>query len=108
MDGDTVAGISLCMPEFGGNEQLGYVQVLGVRRACRRRGLAEALLRQSFVEMAAMGKTGARLHVDGSSLTGATRVYERAGMHVKNRYTLYEKELRPGIDPSTTEAGAED
>ena len=56
--------------------------------------------------MAQMGKTGARLSVDGASLTGATRLYERVGMRVHNRYTLFEKELRPGTDPSTTEVGA--
>ena len=41
---------------------------------------------------------------------GEARVLEnlpqRVGMHVHNRYTLFEKELRPGIDPSTTEVGA--
>ena len=106
MAGDTVAGLSLCLPEIGGKVERGYVQTLAVRRAYRRHGLAEALLRESFVRMAQMGKTGSRLSVDGASLTGATRLYERVGMHVHNRYTLFEKELRPGIDPSTTEVGA--
>jgi ribosomal protein S18 acetylase RimI-like enzyme len=106
MDGDTVAGLCLCAPKFGPDEHCGFVDVLGVRRDYRQRGLADALLRQSFVELYQAGKTTVRLYVDGQSLTGATRLYERAGMREHNRYTMYEKELRPGIDISTRVAGA--
>ena len=35
------------------------------------------------------------------NLTGATRLYERAGMHVARIYVSYEKELRAGIELST-------
>jgi ribosomal protein S18 acetylase RimI-like enzyme len=105
LEGETVAGLCLCAPKFGPDEHCGFVDVLGVRRDYRRRGLADALLRQSFVEMVKAGKTSMRLFVDGQSLTGATRLYERAGMHEHSRYTMYEKELRPGIDPSTRVAG---
>ena len=35
------------------------------------------------------------------NLTGATRLYERAGMHVARTYISYEKELRAGIELST-------
>jgi mycothiol synthase len=34
--------------------------------------------------------------VDAASQTGATRLYQRAGMHVAAEYVSYEKELRPG------------
>jgi mycothiol synthase len=39
--------------------------------------------------------------VDAQSLTGATRLYEKAGMYVQRQYATYEKELRPGEDLST-------
>lgn len=39
--------------------------------------------------------------VDGQSLTGATRLYEKAGMHPVYKETLYEKELRPGVELAT-------
>jgi mycothiol synthase len=39
--------------------------------------------------------------VDAQSLTGATRLYERAGMHIAQEDITYEKELRAGIDMST-------
>lgn len=106
MDGDTVAGMSLCQPKRGPDTTQGFISIVGVRRAYRRRGVAEALLRLSFHALQAAGKASASLYVDGESLTGATRLYERAGMFVWERHTQYEKELRPGVDPSTREAGA--
>jgi hypothetical protein len=36
------------------------------------------------------------LGVDADSLTGATRLYEKAGMHVVRELATYEKELRAG------------
>jgi ribosomal protein S18 acetylase RimI-like enzyme len=104
MDGETVAGFCLNRAEYAGDPSQGYVTLLCVRRDYRRRGLAEALLRHSLVELYAAGKSRVCLHVDGQSLTGATRLYERVGMRVETSYALCEKELRPGLDPSTREA----
>jgi hypothetical protein len=42
--------------------------------------------------------------VDSQNLTGATRLYERAGMHVARIHITYEKELRAGIELSTQAA----
>jgi mycothiol synthase len=39
--------------------------------------------------------------VDAQSLTGATQLYERAGMHVERRFANFEKVLRPGRDMRT-------
>jgi len=44
-----------------------------------------------------------RLDADSQSLTGALRVYERAGMRVVRQFVTYEKVLRPGIDLATRE-----
>jgi GNAT superfamily N-acetyltransferase len=99
--GDEIAGVALCSDyaEMG----QGWVNTVGVRRPWRRTGVALALLHHAFAEFRARGRTSAALGVDAQSLTGATRVYEKAGMHVKHRFALFEKELRPGIDLGTQE-----
>jgi hypothetical protein len=38
--------------------------------------------------------------VDAESITGAPRLYTRAGMHVDQQFIIYRKELRPGADYS--------
>jgi hypothetical protein len=38
------------------------------------------------------------LTVDAENPTGATRLYERAGMHIGQQYATYSKELRAGIE----------
>ncbi len=101
MDGDEIAGMSLCRPKRKGYPKAGWVGTLGVRRPWRRRGLALALLQHSFGEFYARGKQRVGLGVDSQNLTGATRLYEKAGMHVIRQYDSYEKELRPGVDLST-------
>jgi len=72
-----------------------------VRRPWRRKGLGLALLLHSFGEFYRRGRRRVGLGVDAQSLTGATRLYEKAGMRVARVYNTYEKELRPGVDLST-------
>ncbi len=96
-DGDEIAGGSLCKYQPG----LGWVDDLGVRRPWRRKGLGLALLRQSFGEFYRRGTHKVGLGVDSQNLTGATRLYERAGMHIARQYVGYEKELRAGVELST-------
>jgi mycothiol synthase len=98
--GDDIAGIALCKPFRPGDETQGWVGTLGVPRAWRRKGIGEALLRHAFGEFYRRGKTSVGLGVDASSLTGATRLYEKVGMHIAVRIDVYEKELRPGRDLS--------
>ncbi|HEU5226389.1 MAG TPA: GNAT family N-acetyltransferase [Ktedonobacteraceae bacterium] len=98
MDGDEIAGFSLCKDE---KESGGWVHVLGVRRSWRRKGIGLALLHHSFGEFYKRGIHNVYLGVDAQSLTGATRLYERAGMHVIRQYNAYEKELRAGKELST-------
>jgi len=92
--GEHLAGASLC----GYYLENGLVDTLGVRRAWRRRGLALALLRHTFGEFYRRGTTLVDLSVDADNLTGATRLYERAGMYTLMGYDLYEKEVRPGVE----------
>ena len=98
--GEQVAGISLCSKKSFDDPGLGWVGSLGVRRPWRKQGLGLALLQHSFVELYRRGQRRIGLGVDAGSLTGATRLYEKAGMHSDPRLTmdLYEKELRPGAD----------
>ena len=100
MDGDEIAGISLCRPHAYDDLDLGFVSILGVRRPWRKRGLGLALLRHSFNEFYRRGKRKVGLGVDAENLTGALRLYEKAGMHVFRQYNLYEKELRAGKEIS--------
>ena len=91
---DEIAGISICEQKH--EPDLGWVDVLGVRPAYRRRGIAEALLKTAFAEFWRRGERRVGLGVDAESPTGATRVYERAGMRTLWHAIVYEKELRPG------------
>jgi mycothiol synthase len=87
-----VAGISLCRVSDG-DEKLGWVSVLGVRRPWRRRGLGRALLLHTFREFRRRGIPSVGLGVDAESLTGAHKLYESAGMRVVRRNDLYEKDV---------------
>jgi ribosomal protein S18 acetylase RimI-like enzyme len=98
-DGDQVAGYSLCRFRMG----IGWVGTLGVRRPWRKRGLGEALLLHSFAEFHRRGMQTIGLGVDAANPTGATRLYQKAGMKVAAEYVIYEKELRPGRDPEEQE-----
>ena len=89
--GDQVAGIALCRVH-GTDPETGWVSILGVRRPWRRQGLGRALLLESFQRIAASGCKRAVLGVDASSLTGANRLYENAGMRVIATFDVYERE----------------
>jgi len=101
MDGDEIAGVAVCESHTGDDMSIGLVDTLGVRRPWRRRGLGLALLLHSFHELRGRGKAIATLGVDAQSLTGATRLYEKAGMYVYRRMAMYERELRGGEEIST-------
>jgi mycothiol synthase len=95
---DTITGVALDWHD----PYQGWVGTLGVLRAYRRRGLAEALLRQSFGEFWRRGEKRVVLGVDASSLTGAVRLYERVGMRPVRQWDNVSKELRAGRDLSVT------
>jgi mycothiol synthase len=92
-DGHELAGASLNYPERGDDPGVGWIGTLGVRKAWRRRGLGEALLRRSFAMLHARGLRTLRLGVDAENTTGATRLYERAGMHVIRQSNTWERAL---------------
>lgn len=100
MDGDDVAGVCLCRRREWGDPDMGWVNILGVRQQWRRKGLALAMLHFAFGKFHQMGKLRVGLGVDAESLTGATGLYEKAGMHITREMYSYEKVVRPGRDIS--------
>jgi mycothiol synthase len=94
LDRDEVAGVCLCRERARAGERIGWVSTLGVRRPWRRHGLGRALLLHAFRAFRDRGLVAAGLDVDGESLTGAVRLYERAGMHVASRSDTWELVLR--------------
>ncbi len=95
LDEGRVVGFSLCWPGLPEDPHLGWVAQLGVLPAWRRRGLGSALLRASFFRFWDRGFRRVGLTVDAASTTGATRLYESAGMAVVRRYDRYALTLRP-------------
>jgi mycothiol synthase len=93
VSGDELAGFSICRSDPV-DPHAGYVSLLGVRRPWRRQGLGEALLLRSFAEFRQRGLTRGTLGVDASSVTGATRLYERAGMSVYRDTVFLERAVR--------------
>jgi len=99
-----LAGMSLCLKKARHDPEQAWVDTLGVRRPWRRQGIALALLQHSFGKLwdAEIPRVG--LGVDASSLTGATKLYKKAGMHVSRNYISYEKILRDGEELATVSA----
>lgn len=73
----------------------GWVSQLAVLPAWRGRGIGPFLLRSAFAAFRRRGYTRVLLNVDTDNEAGAVRVYERAGMHARRRWDLYEKEIEP-------------
>jgi mycothiol synthase len=91
-DGNKVAGFSQNRFRKG----IGWIGTIAVRRPWRGKGLGIALMHRTFAEFYKRGMPTIGLGVDSANLTGATRLYERAGMYVAGEFAMYEKELRTG------------
>lgn len=96
MDRDEIAGVALCNSHVGPDRETGYVETLGVRPRWRKQGVGLALLYHAFGEFFHRGYKRVDLSVDTQNLSGATRLYRKAGMQVTRELAVYEKELRPG------------
>ena len=72
---------------------LAWLSDVGVVPGYRGRGIARALLLRAFADVRARGCDSVRLAVDAENTTGATRLYERAGMHVRREWMVFEKIL---------------
>ncbi len=105
LDGEKICATCYCTPFSEEDPEMGWIQTLGVLREYRGRGLGLALLERAFAEFYRRGMSKVGLSVDAQSLTGATRLYEKAGMRVYRQYHAYEIELRPGVEISTQALG---
>jgi mycothiol synthase len=86
------AGVALCRPRPT-EPEIGSIQVVGVRRSWRRKGVGRALMLHAFAEFRRRGMRGASLGVDAESLTGAQRLYASVGMHVDRESDIFERAL---------------
>ncbi len=67
-----------------------YVAILGVVPRWRGRGIAKALLRRAFAELAQRGHQEVRLGVDAQNPTGAVALYESVGMIPYRSYDIFD------------------
>jgi mycothiol synthase len=74
--------------------QEGHVNTLAVLREHRHRGLGTALLAHSLHLLRQAGMEFADLGADSENLTGAVRLYERAGFRVRNVQIAYRRTIR--------------
>jgi len=78
---DRPVALALVMADTSDPERrTGYVGIVAVVREARGRGLARALLQESFRRFRTEGWTRARLHVQVGNRTGADRLYRSVGM----------------------------
>jgi ribosomal protein S18 acetylase RimI-like enzyme len=84
VDGEVVGtALGEATPEHG------FVRQLAVDRAHRGRGLALALLHESFRRHHERGLPATVLGVDAGNPTGALVLYEKAGMRVVEQFTRW-------------------
>ncbi len=86
-----VVGVSVVLVSDDG--RTGYVDRLAVRRDQRNRGLAQALLVDSFAEARAHGTTTSELCTD--TRTGALALYEKVGMVAESTWVNRGIDLAP-------------
>ena len=88
--------------EEHGESAHAYVSQVAIVPQFRKRGLAEAMLLHCFGEFWRRGRHVITLFVDASSLTGATRLYEKVGMRPDRTWANFQKVLREGRDLATS------
>ena len=85
VDGETAGHVIAFRFQTGG-----HIGSLGVLKEWRGRGIATALLRRTFAELAGRGMREVRLGVDAQNPHGAVALYERAGMTLFRRYDTFD------------------
>jgi ribosomal protein S18 acetylase RimI-like enzyme len=74
----------------------GYIVSVGVLPTHRGRGIAQALLRRAFADIAAAGFPNATLTVDSENSTGAVELYRSVGMEPIRETHIFERASREG------------
>ena len=97
LDGDDVAGYTLASAYEQDWDPQGYTSgwtdLLGVRPAWRRRGIAPALLAASMRAFADAGIERADIGVDSENASGALGLYTRLGYVPQHRSVAYAKDV---------------
>ncbi len=91
--GDELVGLSLGSRRDWQGGREGYVGDVGVHPSQRGRGIAFALLTRTLATFAADGLPTAALDVEADNLTGAIRLYSKAGMQPSPQSTEWAKQL---------------
>ncbi|MGH2509136.1 MAG: GNAT family N-acetyltransferase, partial [Ktedonobacteraceae bacterium] len=96
-DNGEIAGVTLSEFQRSTESTIGWISEVAVRPTWRRRGLALALLYHTFGEFYRRGIFRCALTVDAANPSGATRLYEHAGMRPNHRTEVrYRKDLKVG------------
>ncbi len=91
-DSQQIAGFCINHMRMG----IGWIHILGVAPTWRGKGLGLNLLQHSFAAFHKRGISSIGLGVDAANESGATRLYQRAGMLTISEFVTFEKELRAG------------
>lgn len=95
---EQIVAMLIATPASSYGDDYGWISVLGVLPAHRHKGIGKALLLRAFAELKLFGCERVGLWVDSDSLTGATRLYQQAGMQVVAQFNRYETTMRAGVD----------
>jgi len=71
----------------------GWINVIGVLKSLRRKGVGTALILHGMRDLKARGMREADLGVDDSNLTKAIEVYKRVGFKVVHKHLTYLKKI---------------
>ena len=94
--GSEIVGYAIGSRQDLDGREVGYVAEVGVRPARRGRGIAFAVLSTTIAAFAEAGLPAATLNVDADNLTGAIRLYQKAGMHPVPQSVEWSKNLIRG------------
>jgi mycothiol synthase len=75
--------------------ETGYLSNVGVRRAWRGQGVAQALVADAFAALRERGQMRVLVSVDADAAPAAINLYEEAGMRVHERHDWFSKALNP-------------
>ncbi len=96
-ENDKILGVSYCETKRLDLPGYGWLGTLGVLREGRGKGIGLGLLLHTFGEFYRRGYAGCGLGVDAENLTGALRLYTKAGMLPVGQWDTYGKILREGV-----------
>jgi len=97
-DGNAAVGVLMAWLTSRHDLQAGVVSIIGVLPDYRRQGIGLNLLYRVFHQLRERGKERVSIGVDGNSLTGADKLYKKAGFRPIHTIHTYEYELRAGVE----------